>query len=49
MDQIAEMLALVNQKIDKNVDIVVGPETAIPNGMWETEMNEERTVRFLRA
>ncbi|HOY38732.1 MAG: apolipoprotein N-acyltransferase [Bacteroidales bacterium] len=49
MDQLSDMLTLADQKMDSTVDVIVGPETAIPDGMWESEMDDERTIRYLKA
>lgn len=48
VDQISEMVFLINSKTDSLVDFVVCPETAMPTGMWENEMNDESTVKYLR-
>lgn len=48
VDQIADMVFLMNTKTDSLVDFVIGPETAMPTGMWEDEMNDETTIQYLR-
>ena len=47
MDQLRDMFTLVDSLMDKDVDFIVGPETAIPNGMWLGDMTGERTIDYI--
>lgn len=46
--QIENIISLAESKADQNVQYFVAPETAIPNGMWEDEMNQNRSIIMLR-
>jgi len=47
-EQVENMFVLVDSLMDDSVDFIVGPETAIPNGMWLDELIEERNINFIR-
>ncbi|NLA24906.1 MAG: apolipoprotein N-acyltransferase, partial [Bacteroidales bacterium] len=48
-EQISDMISLMNSKADENVDFVVAPETAMPTGMWEDEINDDKNIKSLRS
>jgi apolipoprotein N-acyltransferase len=47
--QLDVIVALAESKADQNVDYFVGPETAIPNGMWEETINDNIAIKFIRS
>jgi apolipoprotein N-acyltransferase len=47
-EQVENMFILTDSLVDSDVDFIVGPETAIPNGMWLDELHEERNITFIR-
>lgn len=48
-EQLDILVNLADSLADDKVDYFIGPETAIPNGMWENEMNGNKGVKFLRS
>jgi apolipoprotein N-acyltransferase len=47
-EQLKKMLALAAQKTDEKTDYVVFPETALPDGLWENDLQEHPQVKMLR-
>jgi apolipoprotein N-acyltransferase len=47
-DQLARILQLAYTVTDSSTDIVVAPETALPDGIWEEELERHRHVSMLR-
>ncbi|NTW32383.1 MAG: apolipoprotein N-acyltransferase, partial [Bacteroidetes bacterium] len=46
--QLAKLLNLAKQKTDKNTNLIIGPETAIPEGVWENDLYDSRSVDSLK-
>lgn len=46
--QLAKVLKLARLKTDDKTDLLVGPETAIPEGVWEDKLDESRSVDSLK-
>lgn len=46
--QLAIILKLARLKTDDKTDLLVGPETAIPEGVWEDKLDNSRSVDSLR-
>ncbi len=49
IDQLTDMLHLIESKMDDKVDFIVGPETAIPTGFWEDDVDNESSLLYLRS
>lgn len=47
MEQIEQFISLAEEKTTKETDFVVGPETALPGGYFESEIHEEPVVKRL--
>ncbi len=47
--QLEKMLRLARQKVDEQTDYLIFPETALPNGVVEDEINENAHVDSLKA
>ena len=52
-EQLAKLLRLASSVADTNTDYIVGPETALPDGIWEETMNQHKQFiaikRYLKA
>lgn len=46
--QLGRILKLARMKTDANTDLLVGPETAIPEGVWEDELDQSRSIDSLK-
>ncbi|MFH0895408.1 MAG: apolipoprotein N-acyltransferase, partial [Bacteroidota bacterium] len=46
--QLDKLLHLANEKTDDKTDFLIGPETAIPQGIWELEVNETWSMDSIR-
>lgn len=46
--QLARLLKLARLKTDANTSLLVGPETAIPEGVWEDMLDESRSIDSLK-
>jgi apolipoprotein N-acyltransferase len=47
-DQLIKMLQLAEQKTDDKTDYLVFPETALPEGIWESDLQQHPHVKMLR-
>jgi apolipoprotein N-acyltransferase len=47
-EQVHKMLQLAEEKMDSNVQFVVLPETALPNGYWEDELDSVDLILMLK-
>ncbi len=47
-DQLEKMLNLANQKIDTTTDYLIGPETALVEGIWENKIETSGSIQRLR-
>jgi apolipoprotein N-acyltransferase len=47
-DQLEKMLSLANQKIDSTTDYLIGPETALVEGIWENKIETSNSIQRLR-
>jgi apolipoprotein N-acyltransferase len=47
-EQLAKLLKIAKLKVDDKTDLMVGPETAIPEGVWEDKLDNSRSVDSLR-
>jgi apolipoprotein N-acyltransferase len=45
--QLGRILKLARLKTDASTDLLVGPETAIPEGVWEDQLEDSRSVDSL--
>jgi apolipoprotein N-acyltransferase len=48
IDQLAKLLQLVSTVIDSNTSLIIGPETALANGMWEEEIPLNENIIVLK-
>lgn len=48
-DQLAKMMRLAASKITDSTDYVIFPETALPHGIWEEQLEEEPSIQTIRA
>jgi len=48
-DQLEKLLALAEQKLDTNTDFLVGPETALVQGVWENHTEDAPAIKRLRV
>lgn len=46
-DQLAKMLQLASTQVDSNTDFVLFPETALPDGIWEENLNSHKQIRTI--
>jgi len=46
-EQLKKFMALAKQKVDSQTDYLVGPETALPEGIWEEELTASYSIRTL--
>jgi apolipoprotein N-acyltransferase len=46
--QLAKILNLAKLKTDNKTDLLVGPETAIPEGVWEDKLDESLSIDSLQ-
>jgi apolipoprotein N-acyltransferase len=47
-EQIAKFIKLARTKVTAGTELLLGPETAIPEGVWEDRLGETRSVDSLR-
>ena len=47
-DQLKKILNLATEKTDEKTDYVVCPETALPDGIWENELQDHRQIAAIR-
>lgn len=47
-DQLAKLLRLSSTLIDSNTQLLIGPETALAEGIWEEEIFIDKNIRTLR-
>lgn len=48
-EQVRKMLLMAEEKMDSNVQFVVLPETALPNGYWEDELDSVDLILMLKS
>lgn len=48
-EQLEKMLALAETKIDSTTDYLIGPETALVNGLWEKQLDYSPAIIRLKA
>ncbi len=48
-EQLKKMLKLAQDKVDSTTDYLIGPETAIPNSVWEDQLQDNRQIKLLRS
>lgn len=48
-DQLDIIVNTAYESANQNVDYFIAPETAIPNYMWEDELNYESSIQYLRT
>jgi apolipoprotein N-acyltransferase len=46
--QLAKLLKLARLKTNKNTNLLIAPETAIPEGVWENELEESKSIDSLK-
>lgn len=47
--QVLRMITLASQHVDEKTDYLIGPETSIPNPVWEEGLSINRQVEFLKS
>lgn len=47
-EQLAKILMLARMQTDDKTDLLVGPETAIPEGVWEDQLFDSRSIDSLK-
>lgn len=47
-DQLEKFISLAEEKITPNTTFLVGPETALPRGLWETQEEDAPSIKRLR-
>jgi apolipoprotein N-acyltransferase len=47
-DQLEKMLKLANEKMDSTTDYLIGPETALVEGIWENKIETSNSIQRLR-
>ncbi len=47
-EQLDVLLQLADSLTDKNTDFVIGPETALPNGIWENNIDDYYNIQFVK-
>lgn len=47
-EQFNKMMKLIRNKITKDIDYVVGPETALAQAIWENKINDDFAVKKIR-
>ena len=48
MQQLNEFIELAKTKIDSNTDLLVGPETALQESLWESKLNYSNSIQLLK-
>lgn len=48
-EQLAKILQLSSTMLDSNTNLLIGPETALSEGIWEEELFIDKNIRTLRA
>jgi apolipoprotein N-acyltransferase len=46
-EQLAKMLQLASSASDSSTDYIIFPETAIPDGIWEEELQQNKQIRTI--
>lgn len=47
-DQLEKMLKLANEKVDSTTDYLIGPETALVEGIWENKIETSNSIQRIR-
>lgn len=47
--QVAKLLQLASTEADSSTDLIIGPETALPDGLWEEQIGIDKDVRTIRT
>ena len=47
-DQLEKLLILANEKVDSTTDYLIGPETALTDGLWENDFGESYLIKRLQ-
>ncbi len=48
MEQIEKMFQLAAEKVDSSTDLLVLPETAIQENIWENDLNQSESIQFIQ-
>ena len=48
IQQLNEFIELAKTKIDSNTDLLVGPETALQESLWESKLNYSNSIQLLK-
>ncbi|HRH65572.1 MAG TPA: apolipoprotein N-acyltransferase [Bacteroidia bacterium] len=48
MNQLTKILRLTSTVIDTSTDFVICPETALPDGIWEENLNADPEIQFIK-
>ncbi|MEO8151377.1 MAG: apolipoprotein N-acyltransferase [Bacteroidia bacterium] len=47
-EQLKKMLSISSSYVDSTTDYLIGPETSIPNAVWEEKLSVNPQIRFLK-
>jgi apolipoprotein N-acyltransferase len=47
--QLTKFITLARSMVDEKTDYLIGPETALPSGIWEEEMQHSYSIRLLNS
>jgi apolipoprotein N-acyltransferase len=48
-EQLVRMLQLASTAADNSTDYIIAPETALPDGVWENNLSEEKSIKTIRS
>jgi apolipoprotein N-acyltransferase len=49
MQQIQKFLIPIKEKLTSKTDLIIGPETAIPMNLWETNLDSTYEIKYLKG
>ena len=47
-EQLEKLLILANEKVDSTTDYLIGPETALTDGLWENDLEQSSLIKRLQ-
>ena len=48
-DQLYKFLRLAEEQVDSSTDYLIGPETCIPNSIWENDLEKDANMKILKT
>lgn len=48
-DQLYKFLRLAEGEVDSSTDYLIGPETCIPNSIWENDLDKDANIKILKT